>query len=221
MPDFKNESKFWDKGFSVVAGCDEVGRGCFAGPVVAGCVVFVNNFKGSTLKGVRIDDSKKLTFRQRVIADNWIRKNALSFGIGQASVSVINKLGIKNAADVAFRKAVANTNKVLKIKNIEINFLLTDAFLIPKLKGIGKSRQLPIIKGDQKSFSIAAASIIAKVYRDKIMIKDSGKPKLQIYKWNKNKGYGTKEHREAILEYGITTLHRTQFVATFLSKINR
>jgi len=219
IPDFKYENKFWKSGFELVAGTDEVGRGCFAGPVVAGCVVFPSSFKGQSFKGVKIDDSKRMTAKQREVADKWIRGNALSWGIGETTTNEINRFGIINASNKAFRKAIVQASNKLKTKDLRpIDFLLIDAFYIPFVRGIKRANQMAIIKGDQKSISIAAASIIAKVYRDKLMTRLS--KKYEQYFWYKNKGYGTKAHREAIIEYGITQFHRTQFVATYLSRTN-
>jgi ribonuclease HII len=165
-----------------------------------------------------INDSKKLSAKQREVADKWIRKNALSFGIGSASVSQINKLGIKKATEIAFRKAIKNCK-------LKVDFLLIDAFYIPYVRGLRRKNQKPIIKGDTKSISIAAASIIAKVYRDKLMT-DLCKKKYRTsyacvvtgkkYMWHKNKGYGTKEHRDLIRKYGTSDLHRKVFVNTWL-----
>jgi len=222
FPNFAFEKKLWKEGFSFVAGIDEVGRGCFAGPVVAGCCLFSQSILPtlSLLEGIRIDDSKKLTSAQRNAANVWIKNNALSWGIGEAGVELINKFGIVKAARHAFRLAIKNTNaKMLNLES-KIDFLLVDAFYIPYVKGVSRKYQKAIIKGDSKSLSIAAGSIIAKVYRDSLMEKIGSGEKFQHYGWHKNKGYGTKEHREAILKYGISNYHRLQFVNTFLSKAN-
>lgn len=206
------ERKIWRKGFRVVAGADEVGRGCFAGPVVAAMVAFAPDAKFQ-LKDLRINinDSKKLTAKRREETAFWIKKYALFYGVGSASVAQINKYGIKKGSEIAFRRAIKNSKK-------RIDYLLVDAFYIPFIKGLRRKNQLAIIKGDEKSFSIAAASIIAKVYRDKQMEKLGNKPKYKKYFWFKNKGYGTKEHTDAILKYGITSWHRKDFVSTFLNK---
>ncbi len=230
-----------------MAGVDEVGRGSFAGPVVTGCVVFglqgdtlqiehtIDGLQGDTLQGdrkIRIDDSKKLSAKQRELADRWIRKNAVACGLGQASVSQINRLGIKKATEIAFRKAIVATNKnlefrilnvgqkqdsIFQIRNSSIDYLLIDAFYIPYVVGLRHKNQEAIVKGDTKSISIAAASIIAKVYRDKLMTNLSNNSRYKKYKWHKNKGYGTKEHRDAIKRYGVTKLHRKQFVRNCVS----
>ncbi len=219
LPDFKYEKSFWNlpaqvgKGYRLIAGADEVGRGAYAGPVVAACVVFPKDLKID--EGIVINDSKKLKPRQREKAALWIEKNSLIFGIGESPVSVINRLGIVPATQIAFRSAIANANKRLATP---IDYLLMDAFYLPYIKGLPISRQKAIIKGDAKSLSIAAASVIAKVYRDKIMLKHSKNPKYKKYGWGRNKGYGTREHQNAIKEFGTTNLHRTLFVETFLNK---
>lgn len=242
LPDFSFEKKIWKKGYQIIGGVDEVGRGCFAGPVVAGCVVFdrdllkekrvtrdgghqvggpelVSRRKGPGAverqdplipDGININDSKKLSAAARERASFWIKRNALCYGIGSASVAQINKLGIKKASEIAFRKAISNCRK-------RIDYLLIDAFYIPYVKGLRRRNQLPIIKGDTKSLSIAAASIIAKVYRDKLMTKLGINPKFKKYGWDKNKGYGTLIHRNAIKKYGITRYHRKKFVETYLN----
>jgi ribonuclease HII len=207
LPDFSFEKKLHRQGYKLIAGVDEVGRGCFAGPVVAGCVVFKKKFQNPPL----INDSKLLSPKRREIADKWIRKNAVAFGIGQASVSQINRLGIKKATEIAFRKAIKNCE-------VQIDYLLIDAFYIPYVKGLRRKNQKAIVKGDTKSLSIAGASIVAKVYRDKLMTSLSKKSKYKKYKWGKNKGYGTKEHQKMIRKYGISNLHRKTFVRTWLSK---
>lgn len=146
MPNFRFEKPLWQKGLKVVGGVDEVGRGAFAGPVVAAVVAFSSdldlNLKLKNLN-IKIDDSKKLSPKARVNADFWIKSNCLTYGIGQASVIEINKFGIVKATQKAFRRALENSSKV--------EYLLIDAFYIPFVKGIRKKNQLPIIKGDSKS----------------------------------------------------------------------
>lgn len=210
LPDSSFEKKIAEKGFRVIAGVDEVGRGSFAGPVVAGCVAFrqIPNSKNQISNTIEINDSKKLNPKQREKANFWIKKNALCYGVGWASVSQINKFGIKKASEIAFRKAIKNCGR-------RIDYLLIDAFYIPYVKGLRRKNQKPIINGDAKSFSIAAASIIAKVYRDKLMGKLAEDPKYKKYLWDKNKGYGTLSHRKAIKKYGLSRFHRKKFVETF------
>ena len=237
--DFTYEKKLWKKGFKLVGGCDEVGRGCFAGPVVASTVVLApnSNFQipifNENDEKIIINDSKKLTRLQRERADDWIRKNCITYGVGLGTVSQINKLGIVKATNFAFRSAIRNAQNKL---SASINFILIDAFYIPYTRGFimpnkkhrktaklntSSVNQFAITYGDSKSFSIAAASIIAKVYRDKYMQKLSINKKYSIYGWEKNKGYGTAKHREVIKEYGISKLHRTSFVNTYLSKLQK
>ncbi|OGM10954.1 hypothetical protein A2Z22_03750 [Candidatus Woesebacteria bacterium RBG_16_34_12] len=232
-PNFSYEKKLWNRGYRNVAGMDEVGRGCFAGPIVCGSVVFSSNFLITNSKfQIKIDDSKKLTPRQREIADEWIRESAVCWGVGKASVSEINKYGLSKATASAFRRSLVDAKKR---GSDSIDYLLIDAFYIPYVRGYPKgkfegkkgskkpkifingSKQLAVVNGDEKSISIAAASIIAKVYRDNLMIDLSKKSKYKKYKWRKNKGYGTKEHQKAIKKYGTTRHHRKKFVETFLN----
>jgi ribonuclease HII len=156
---------------------------------------------------VKIDDSKRLTREQREIAEKWIIENSLTWGIGESSVSEINKLGIIGATNRAYRRAIYS------ITGHNIDHLLIDGFAVPRAVGFPKKRQTAIIRGDQKSFSIAAASIIAKVYRDNLMKKLSGHYKH--YHWHSNVGYGTKVHRDAIIKHGVTAHHRELFVRNF------
>ena len=169
---------------------------------------------------------------QREKAARWIKKNSHAWGVGVGSVAEINKLGMSKATNSAFRRAVSQVNQKI---NTRVDYLLVDAFYIPYVRGlrVGKknglnqrrnpktlingSRQLAIINGDEKSFSIAAASIIAKVYRDKLMEKIGFLSKYKKYGWIENKGYGTKKHQEAIKKYGVTHYHRKRFVETFLN----
>lgn len=237
-PNFYFEKKLWKKGLKIVAGADEVGRGCFAGPVVCGCVAFDKGIaSGGKLFNIpRIEDSKKLKPREREIAAKWIKDNALTWGIGQAPVSLINRVGMAKATLIAFRRAISEANSRIPFPGLCIQYLLVDAFYIPFIRGLPKqkgaklkgvttkddalmflnsdARQLAIVDGDERSFSIASASIIAKVYRDKLMLRLSRRyPK---YGWGKNKGYGTKMHQEAIKKYGLTKEHRLSFVERFI-----
>ncbi len=195
IPTLDYEKQLWISGCNYVCGIDEVGRGCFAGPVVAAAVIFPKNIP--LLEGVM--DSKILKPRQREKMDPIIKKNAFAWSIAEVSVTKINKFGIGKATQIAFRKVV---------KSLKTNpdFILMDAFYI---KQLNRKRQKPIIKGDQKSLSIAAASIIAKVYRDKLM-KELHK-KYPQYGFAKHKGYGTKFHQAAIKKYGLSRIHRKSF----------
>ena len=225
-PNFNYENRIWRSGYTLVAGVDEVGRGAFAGPVVAGCVVFKSNIPYSKFD-IRIDDSKKLTAKQREVANVWIKENCLTWGVGETSAREIDRFGIVNATRKAMRKSIGNANQ--KFHN-RVQYLLIDAFYIPYVRGIRMplkrqlrnikteklkniiGQQLAIIKGDGKSFSIASASIIAKVYRDNLMINLGKRKKYKKYGWERNKGHGTLEHRKAIEKYGILSYHRKLFI---------
>ncbi|RLC33014.1 ribonuclease HII [Candidatus Woesebacteria bacterium] len=231
LPSFSFEKRLWRKGFKYVAGLDEVGRGSFAGPIIAGCVIFESNIKIPS--DTEINDSKKLSPQKREKAKEWIINNALGWGTGEVASSVINRIGVSKAAQMAFRRAIENANNKMERR---VDYLLIDAFFIPYVWGLpmrrkaarknlelkdGKARQLAIAKGDQKSISIAAASIIAKVYRDNVMKSLNEKPRYKRYGWDTNKGYGTKEHGSAIRKFGISKYHRKQFVETYLSRSKR
>lgn len=209
MPNFTFENECWKRGVKLLGGIDEVGRGALAGPVVASCVVFPANFLNDFPSQIIIKDSKKLTPKQRNLANIWIQSNCI-FGIGIASVVEINNYGIVKATHKANRRAIKSTK-------IDIEELLIDAFYIP---GIFKGRQKAIIRGDNLSISIAAASIVAKVYRDELMANLAVKPKYQKYFWQNNKGYGTLTHRNAIKKHGTTNLHRNLFVRKIISNNN-
>jgi len=217
-PSFKEEIKIWKKGCEFVIGVDEVGRGSFAGPVVAGAVVFKkgSNFKDGLLS--EINDSKLLNPKKRGQLAKEIKKEAILYAVSVVGVSKINKLGIGRTTKIAIRKVI----KTILLRIIESSnykpsiFVLADGFHIKYIRGIGLINQKAIIKGDRKSISIAAASIIAKVYRDKLMRKLNRK--YPGYGFAKNKGYGTKLHQAAIKNYGLTEIHRTSFnLGKFLS----
>jgi len=215
-PTFIEEQKLWKQGIKYIIGADEVGRGSFAGPVVVGAVVLSKKKCSKELLG-QIDDSKRLKQEKREELSELIKEQADYWTVATVGVPVINKVGIGKATEVAFRKAVKDLR--VKIYGLRIKsklgiteeklFLLIDGFEIKHVMGIGLKNQKAIVKGDQKSLSIAAASIIAKVYRDNLM-QNFGK-KYPEYCWDKNKGYGTKLHRDEIKKRGLTKLHRTVF----------
>jgi ribonuclease HII len=205
-PDFLEEKRLWRKGYKCVIGVDEVGRGAFAGPVVVGAVVFPR------VLSLRVNDSKLLKARQREQLAEKIRCQSLAWEVAETEVGVINRIGIGEATMRAMRKAVLGVAEKLHFASL---FVLVDHFYVPYLKGVGRAKQKPIKKGDKKSFTIAAASILAKVYRDRLMRRISRK--FPQFGWGRNKGYGTLEHRKALLKYGPTKLHRRQFIQTWLS----
>ena len=174
------------------AGVDEVGRGSLAGPVVAAAVIFKGRIKRSLFK-----DSKKLSFNKRMIIAKYIKKNSI-YGIGVADVKEIYKFNILNASLLAMKRAISKLST-------KPNLIYVDGIYVPK--GIKNCKA--IIRGDQKIKVISAASILAKVYRDLLMIKLS--KKYKNYYWEKNFGYGTKDHIKSLKKYGITSLHRREF----------
>ena len=216
-PDLVEEKKLWKNGYKYIIGIDEVGRGAFAGPVVVGAVIFDKRDPCTKIILSEINDSKLLNPKNREKLDKEIRTCAQFYSIAQVGVSIINKAGIGKATKIAFRKVVksiiCNENQEIQNSKYQIlntkYFMLVDGFHIKYIKGIGLKNQKAIIKGDRKSISIAAASIIAKVYRDKLM-KDLAK-KYREYHFEDNKGYGTKEHQIAIKKYGLSRIHRKSF----------
>lgn len=263
LPDLRYEKRLWKKGYKVVVGLDEVGRGAWAGPLVVGAVVFLSSYLGnlsylSYLESLGLDDSKRLPPRRREKLSEIIKKESSSWAVAEVPVSVINRLGMGKATQIGFRKAVSSLRKKLASLRAcsdpsetrrgrsgpddPVDFILIDAFYISRLAGLprgrghrlkghrshlsnlrnlsyllsspDRGRQLAIVGGDSKSISIAAASIIAKVYRDKLMQNLSRRHRP--YGWGRNKGYGTKEHQNALRKYGLTRWHRKQFVTSGL-----
>ncbi len=195
------EFKLWERGFKFVAGVDEAGRGPLAGPVVAAAVMFERGTEPFVFK-----DSKKLPERKRKELFFKIVNNCLSFGIGIATSEEIDKLNILNATRLAAQRAV----QALKPQP---EYLITDALYLPFFP---KERQSNPIKGDERVFSCACASILAKVSRDFLMeLIDSDYPEFEF---KKHKGYPTKSHRRAIKELGATPFHRKSFKGAFVEK---
>ncbi len=195
FPTFNIEKSLWQKGYYYIAGLDEVGRGAFAGSVVVGAVIFPKDI----ILPEGIADSKLLRPKKREKLAEEIKKQASAWSIAEISVSHINKLGIGKATQMAFRKSIKLLSKTPE-------FVLIDAFYI---KHLSRKRQRPVKDGDKICASISAASIIAKVYRDKLMKKLH--QKYPQYGFAKHKGYGTKSHQEAIKKYGLSRLHRKSF----------
>lgn len=194
-PTLNIEKKLWNAGYTQVCGIDEVGRGSFAGPVVVGAVIFPKDFQ--IIDGLA--DSKLLSVRQRESLAKDIKSQALGWAVSEIGVAAINKKGIGKATQMAFRKAI-------KLLSPPADFCLIDAFYI---KHLNRKRQKAVKDGDKICASISASSIIAKVYRDKLM-KNLAK-KYPQYGFGKHKGYGTKLHQEAIKKYGLSRIHRTSF----------
>ena len=184
--------------YQFVCGIDEVGRGPLAGPVVAGAVILPKN-----CDILYINDSKKLSEKKREELYDVIMEKAIATGIGYANVERIDEINILQATYEAMRDAINNLG-------VKPDVLLNDAVTIPGVD----IQQVPIIKGDAKSISIGAASIIAKVTRDRLMVQyDSVFPE---YGFASNKGYGSQVHIEAIKKYGPCPIHRRTFIGNFL-----
>lgn len=196
------EIELMDKGYSLIAGVDEVGRGPLAGPVVAAACIFDRD-----VDIVGIDDSKKLSEKKREQFFDEIKDKALAYGIGEASCEVIDETNILEATKLAMKRAIDEADKMLESKGRDrIQIVIFDAVKINDLK----KEQMSVIKGDQTYFSVAAASILAKVTRDNLM-KEYDKVYPE-YGFASNKGYGTKAHYEGIKKAGITEIHRKSFL---------
>ncbi len=185
------------KNYTYICGIDEVGRGPLAGPVVAAAVILPRD---CTI--LYINDSKKLSAKKREQLYREIMRKALSVGIGMVGCERIDEINILQATYEAMRKAINHLT-------IRPNLLLNDAVTIPDVD----IKQVPIIKGDAKSISIAAASIVAKVTRDKMM--DAFDEIYPQYDFKNNKGYGSQKHIEALKTYGMTNIHRRSFLKNF------
>ena len=176
----------------ITAGVDEVGRGCLAGPVVSAAVIFKKGINLSLLK-----DSKKITFKKRIEVAEHIKLHS-TYAIGMASVEEIFELNILQATLLSMKRAI---NKL----SINPELVLIDGNFAPK----GLTNFKTIVNGDEKIKSISAASIVAKVFRDQLMIKLS--EKFNNYAWERNFGYGTKAHMDGLKKFGITSHHRKSF----------
>ena len=176
------------------AGCDEAGRGCLAGPLFAAAVIMPDDFNHPLL-----NDSKKLSGKQREVAASIIRESAISYAVSQVEAEEIDQINILNASILAMHKALD------KLKRIP-GHILVDGNRFKPYRDI---KHLCIVKGDGKYTSIAAASILAKTARDYYM--KGLHEEFPVYRWDQNKGYPTQAHREAIMENGITPHHRRTF----------
>jgi len=177
----------------IIAGVDEVGRGCLAGPVFAAAVIL-----NKTIIKKDIKDSKKISFKKRVILSKYIKKNSI-YAVGIASVEEIYKINILNASLLSMERALSKLKQTPSI-------IYIDGIFAPKNL---KIKYKTFVKGDEKITCIAAASIIAKVARDLFMIELA--KKYPGYKWNKNFGYGTEEHLAGLKRNGLTKHHRKKF----------
>ena len=178
----------------VECGTDEAGRGCLAGPVTAAAVILPDNFKNEILT-----DSKQLSEKKRAILKPIIEAQAICFGVSHIMMGKIDKINILNASILAMHTAIKKLSKTPDFIAVDGN----------RFKPLSDIPHQTVIKGDGKYLHIAAASILAKTYRDAYM-EDIDK-EYPMYNWKQNKGYPTKEHREAIKKYGITKYHRKSF----------
>lgn len=178
----------------IEAGCDEAGRGCIAGPVFAAAVIFPSDYRNP-----RIDDSKKLNSKTRRLLRQEVESDALTYGIGVVDEQEIDRINILNASILAMQKAVDKLRPVPQHLIVDGN----------RFKAWKEVPHQCIIKGDSLYISIAAASILAKTYRDEYM--ETLHSQYPAYDWLNNKGYPTRKHREAVLKYGPTVHHRRSF----------
>lgn len=199
MPDFSIENQVKSKGFKFVCGVDEAGRGPLAGPVCAAAVILNEEIEG-------LNDSKKLSEKKREALFDEIKEKSVSFSIAFASVEEIEEYNILNATYLAMNRAIEGLN-------VKADFALIDGNRVPT--GITVPCET-VVKGDAKSCSVAAASILAKVTRDRLMLEED--KKYPQYNFKKHKGYGTKEHTDAILKYGLSPIHRPSFLKKLLGE---
>lgn len=195
MPDYSFESEAKQKGYKFICGVDEAGRGPLAGPVCAAAVILSEN---CDIPG--LNDSKKLTEKKREVLFDIIKEKAVAYSIAFGTVDEIEQFNILNATFLAMNRAIEGLNT-------NADFALIDGNRVPK------NIKIPcetIVKGDSKSMSVAAASILAKVTRDRLLLEyDQQYPQ---YGFKNHKGYGTRAHYDAIAEYGITEIHRKSFL---------
>lgn len=195
MPDFSFENELKQKGYKYICGVDEAGRGPLAGPVCAAAVILPENIDISG-----INDSKKLSEKKRELLFTEITEKAISYSVAFATVEEIEEHNILNATFLAMNRAIDGLN-------VKPDFAIIDGNLLPR--GI-KINASPLVKGDSRSLSVAAASILAKVTRDRLLLEyDKDFPE---YGFSSHKGYGTKAHIEAIKKYGVLNIHRKSFL---------
>ncbi len=206
-PNLDFESSYWSQGLHLVAGLDEAGRGAWAGPVTAAVVVLPRDEQVSVvLAGVR--DSKQVSPTARQVLAEKIKAVALTWGVGTADHSEVDGQGIIQATRLAMERAIAQMN-------FQPEHILIDALLLPDVE----IPQTSLIKGDQRSLSIAAASILAKTSRDAWMI--DAHQQFPNYGFDRHKGYGTREHRQALESTGACAIHRLSFKPLVDNILNR
>ncbi len=197
MVDYSIENEYREKGFNIICGVDEAGRGPLAGPVYAAAVILPSD---CVIEG--LNDSKKLTEKKREALFDEIKEKALAYGIASADEKEIDEINILNATFLAMKRAIASLS-------VRPDLALIDGNQKPHTD----IEEVTVIKGDAKSMSIAAASVLAKVSRDRFMLEMA--EKYPQYEFARHKGYGTKLHYEKIVQYGVCDIHRR----TFLKKI--
>jgi ribonuclease HII len=202
----RREQKILSGSLLYVMGCDEVGRGSLAGPVVAGVVAFDKNFfQHRPAWGKRVNDSKQVSVRMRSELAFHIKQSAAAWSVGVVSAQVIDRINILQATKRAVAVAVQKIHMQLAVPSDKTFLLLDGNFVIPYYIG----RQEAVVRGDASVFCIAAASIVAKVYRDELMVKLD--KKFPEYGFKAHKGYGTRQHQEALKSFGVSSIHRKTF----------
>ena len=203
-PSLRQERILWRKGYNFIAGLDEVGVGPLAGPVVAGCVICKRGFSFKKSPFANLRDSKSLTPKQREHYAKLLKSDSkIVYSIAKVYPKTIDRINIFNATRLAMCRAI---KKII----LQPDFLLIDGAALLKRNSLP---QRAIVQGDKKIFSIAAASVLAKVTRDKLM--RHWAKRLPDYGFEKHKGYGTKLHRRTIKKFGISSLHRQSFLRRF------
>lgn len=195
MDNWKYEKELFNEGYNIIAGVDEVGRGPLIGPVVTACVVLPKNFK---LEG--LTDSKKISEKKREVFYEYIINNCVAYSVGECSPEEIDKNNILEATKIAMKRAIDKVNK-----KINLDYVLIDG----NMKFDFDYKYKSIVKGDSKSISISAASIIAKVTRDRMLIELD--KKYPMYGFKNHKGYPTKKHLDAIKNYGLIDGYRMSY----------
>ena len=195
MPDYLYEKQFGEHGYNFICGVDEAGRGPLAGPVFAAAVILPIDCE---IEG--LNDSKKLSEKKRELLFDVIKEKAIAYSIASASVDEIEEVNILKATFLAMNRAISGLN-------IKADFAIIDGNRVPDNIAVECAT---LVKGDSKSMSVAAASILAKVARDRLLIEYD--EKYPQYNFKKHKGYGTKEHYEAIALHGICDVHRKSFL---------